>query len=159
MQVDVQKQHHWLQQFVGEWRTEGDFSGCPNSPSIKNVGKATTRSLGGIWVITEGSGEMPEGGEGHYIVTLGFDPVQNAFVGTFVGSMMTHLWPYKGTLNAEETMLTLDSEGPSFSGEGMAKYQDTMEIVSKDHWILRSQVLSDEGQWIQFMTSHHYRVA
>jgi hypothetical protein len=54
-------------------------------------------------------------------------------------------------------MLTLDSEGPSFSGTGMAKYQDSMEIVSKDHWILRSQYLNDEGQWIPFMTCHHYR--
>ncbi len=130
----------------------------PDQPEIKNTGTVTTRSLSGVWIISEGAGDMPDGGIMHSITTLGFDPVQKAYVGTFVADCMTHLWPYKGTLNADETILTLDSEGPSFSGEGMAKYQDIMEVVSKDHWILRSQFQDAEGNWIPFMRCDHYRV-
>lgn len=158
MQVELTTEHMWLEQFVGEWRNEGQCNMGPDQPEIKNTGTVTTRSLGGVWIISEGTGEMPDGGTMHSIVTLGFDPVQKAYVGTFVADCMTHLWPYKGTLNAEETILTLDSEGPSFSGEGMAKYQDIMEVVSKDHWILRSQFLDAEGNWIPFMRCDHYRV-
>lgn len=157
MQVELTKEHKWLEQFLGEWRSESECVMGPDQPVIKNNGTVSTRSLGGVWIISEGDADIPDGNMMHSIITLGFDPVQSAYVGTFVADCMTHLWPYKGTLNAEETMLTLDSEGPSFSGTGMAKYQDSMEVVSKDHWILRSQYLNDEGQWIPFMTCHHYR--
>jgi hypothetical protein len=64
-------------------------------------------------------------------MTLGYDPQTQRFVGSFVASMMTHLWPYNGTLNAEGTVLTLDAEGPSFAGDGAtAKYQDIIEFRS-----------------------------
>jgi len=39
-------------------------------------------------------------------------------VGTFVGSMMTHLWLYEGEREVNSEVLPLDSEGPSFSGDG-----------------------------------------
>ena len=45
-------------------------------------------------------------------MTLGYDPVQKRFVGTFIGSMMTHMWIYNGTLDAAGKVLTLDTEGP-----------------------------------------------
>jgi hypothetical protein len=54
---------------------------------------------------------------------------------------MTHLWPYNGTLDAAGKVLTLDSEGPSFSGDGtMAKYQDIIEFIGDDHRTLSSQI-------------------
>jgi hypothetical protein len=54
-------------------------------------------------------------------------------------------------------VLTLDSEGPSFSGDGRSKYQDIVEIVDDDHWILRSRMPGEDGKWIEFMTGHYRR--
>ena len=55
-------------------------------------------------------------------------------------------------------MLTLDTEGPSFAGEGkMAKYKDMIEFKSDDHRVLTSHVLGDDGKWHQFMTAHYRR--
>ena len=34
------------------------------------------------------------------IMTLGYDPQKKRFVGTLIGSMMTHLWVYDGALDA-----------------------------------------------------------
>ena len=91
-------------------------------------------------------------------MTLGFDPQTKRFVGTFIASAMTHLWPYRGSLDASGTTLTLDSEGPSFSGDGtMAKYQDIIEFVTKDHRTLTARVQSADGSWQQFMTAHYRR--
>ena len=71
------------------------------------------------------------------IITLGYDPAKQRFVGSFIASCMTHLWPYEGTLDATGKVLTLDSEGPSFSGDGTTvKYQDIVEIVDDDNWML-----------------------
>jgi len=33
--------------------------------------------------------EMPDGGTGKTVMTLGYDPQNNRYVGTFIGSMMT----------------------------------------------------------------------
>jgi Protein of unknown function (DUF1579) len=125
---------------------------------MKSTGTETVRSLGGLWVLGEGRGEMPEGGPMTSIITLGYDPQKQRFVGTFVASVMTNLWAYDGTLDASGQVLTLDTEGPSFSGNGgMAKYQDIMELRDDNHRVLRSQMLGDDGKWHEFMTAHYRR--
>ena len=55
---------------------------------------------------------MPDGTPATTQITLGYDPAKKRFVGTWLGSMMTHLWIYDGELSADERTLTLSSEGP-----------------------------------------------
>jgi hypothetical protein len=92
-------------------------------------------------------------------MTLGFDPKQQRYIGTFIASMMTHLWPYTGVLDASGRKLPLDSEGPKFDGSGMTKYRDTIEVVDHDHWTFSGDVLADDGSWQSIMTSHNRRVS
>ena len=154
-----QMEHQWLQQLVGQWTMESECSMGPDQTLIKTTGKEVVRSLGGLWTIGEGEGEMPDGGICQSIMTLGFDPQSKRFVGTFIASVMTRLWPYNGTLDAANKVLTLDSEGPSFADDGtMAKYQDIIEIVSPDHRILSSQYQGPDGKWTPFMKAHYRRI-
>jgi hypothetical protein len=128
----------------------------PDQPPVKTTGSQTVRMLGNLWMVGEGEGERPDGTMARSIITLGYDPEKKRFVGTFVASMMTHLWPYEGALDGN--VLTLNSEGPSFSGDGSTvKYQDIIEAVNDDHWILRSRMPSEDGKWVQFMTAHYRR--
>jgi hypothetical protein len=158
MKADVQKEHLWLQKLNGDWSFEGECLMGPDQPPAKSTGTQSVRSLGGLWSIGEGEGKMPDGNPMKSIITLGYDPDKQRFVGTFVASCMTHMWPYEGTLDGN--VLTLDSEGPSFSGDGTtAKYQDIVEIVDDDHWILRSRMPGEDGKWIEFMTAHYRRKA
>lgn len=158
MNAEPQKEHRWLQQLVGEWTYEAESMAAPGEPPVKSTGTESVRSLGGLWTVAEGQGEMPGGGPSTAILTLGYDPQKKRFVGTWIGSMMTHLWLYVGSLDASERILTLDCEGPSFRGDGtMARYQDVIEIKSDDHRVLTSHVLGDDGQWQAFMTAHYRR--
>ena len=151
-----QQEHEWLQQLVGEWTFENECSMGPDQPPMKATGTDSVRSLGGLWIICDGQGEMPGGGVGHTKMTIGFDPAKKRFVGTFVGSMMTNLWVYEGTLTGN--VLTLDTEGPSFTGDGaMVKYQDIIEVINKDHRTLSSQMPGPDGKWMKFMTAHYRR--
>jgi hypothetical protein len=95
-------------------------------------------------------GETPDGKPSKSVITLGYDPAKKKFVGTFIASMMTHLWPYEGTLQGD--VLTLDSEGPSMKGDGMQKYQDIVEIKDADTYVLSSQIVGDDGAWTKFMS-------
>ncbi len=153
MKVEPQKEHQWLQKLVGEWTYEADVP-------VKCGGTQSVRSLDGVWIIGESKGEMPGGAVATMIITLGYDPARKAFVGTWIGSMMTNLWVYDGKLDATETILTLDCEGPAMDGSAkLDKYQDIIEVVNAGHWILRAQVLGEDGAWKPFMTTHYRRKA
>ncbi|KAM3090896.1 DUF1579 domain-containing protein [Phormidesmis sp. 146-35] len=155
---EPQKEHQWLQKLVGEWTYETEVTMGSDQPPEKATGTEHVRSIGELWVLAEGQGEMPGCGHATTLVTLGYDPQQQRYVGTWIGSMMTYLWQYEGELSADETMLTLYSEGPAMTGDGkMAKYKDVIEFKSDDHRIMTSHALSDDGQWHHFMTINHQR--
>lgn len=158
MKAEPQKEHQWLQKLVGEWTCEAEMTMKPDEPPEKSKGTESVRSLGGLWILAEGQGEMPGGGPATMMMTLGYDPQKKRYVGTWIGSMMTHMWVYDGALDPAGSVLVLDSEGPGMDKDGkMAKYQDVIEFKSDDHRILASQVLGDDGKWNRFMTAHYRR--
>ena len=159
MHSEPQREHQWLQKLVGEWTVEIEATMQPGQPPEQHRGTESVRSLGGLWTIGEGTGAMPGGGEAKSIMTLGYDPRTERYRGTFVASMMTHLWIYDGELDAAEHVLTLNTEGPSMAGNGtMAKFRDVIEFISDDHRTMKSYALTDDGTWQQFMTAHYRRV-
>jgi hypothetical protein len=139
-----EREHKWLQRFVGEWTSETEMSMEPGKPPEKVFGTDSVRSLGGLWILAEGTGDMPGSG-----------PMS----GTWIGSMMTHLWVYDGALDPAERALTLEAEGPSMEApeSKMGKYRDVMEFKSDDHRVLSSYMLGADGAWQQFMTVHYRR--
>jgi hypothetical protein len=157
MHAEPSKEHQWLEQLVGEWETEMEGSGGPDQPPVKHTGTETVRSLS-VWVQCEGLSPVPDGKPMQTVMTLGYDPAKKKFVGTFIGSMMTHLWVYEGDLDAGGKKLVLNAEGPSFTDPTKtALYKDTIEIVSPDHRTLSSQFRADDGTWHHFMTAHYRR--
>lgn len=158
MHAQPQKEHEWLHKLVGNWTSEIEASMGPDQPNMKWSGKENVRSLGGLWTISEGQGDMPGGGIGYFVMTLGFDPTTNRFVGTFIGSMMTHLWIYKGASESSEREIILDAEGPDFTQTKMTMYCDTITWIDDDHRKLVSKVLGDDGQWKEFMWATYRRV-
>jgi hypothetical protein len=128
----------------------------PGEPPETFHGSEIVRSLGGIWVLCEGRGDMPGGGIATMVLTLGYDPQKKRYVGTWIGSVMTHLWVYEGSLDAAEQVLILESEGPA-DGETSTKFKDVIEVKSDDHRVLTSHMLGDDGNWQQFMTTSYRR--
>ncbi|MGH6865785.1 MAG: DUF1579 domain-containing protein [Methyloceanibacter sp.] len=160
MKAEVQKEHLWLQKLIGDWSFEAECLMGPDQPPMKSTGSETVRSLGGLWTVGEGQGTCPDGTPVTSIMTLGYDPQKQRCVGTFVASMMTHMWTYDGALDASGKVLTLDTVGPSFAGDGsMVKYQDVIEFINDDHRVLRSRSLAEDGKWTEFMTAHYRRKA
>ncbi len=70
MKPEPQKEHEWLQRFVGEWTFEGEATMEPGKPPAKFSGTESVRSLGGFWILAEGQGEVPCS-SGGYATTLG----------------------------------------------------------------------------------------
>jgi hypothetical protein len=159
MKLEICKEHEWLQQLVGEWSTEALASMKPGEPPEVFKGSESVRSVGGVWIVAEGRGEMPGGGTATMIMTLGSDPRTGRFVGTWIGSMMAHLWLYDGVLDADGRTLPLQAEGPSMAGDGtLGTYKDVIEIRSPDERVMTSHMLGEDGAWRQFMTATYRRI-
>ena len=161
MKAEVATEHAWLRRLVGEWSFEMASMDGVEQPPGTMAGTETVRALGDIWVLCEGRGQMPEGSPSMTLMTLGFDPTQRCFVGTWIGSMMNHLWVYRrGTLDAAQRLLNLDAEGPSFGGKPgeMAQYREIIEIVGADERLLHGNLQGADGQWTRFMTPRYRRV-
>ena len=150
-----QKEHEWLKQFVGEWDTEAEVLMEPGKPPVKMKGTESARLVGGFWLISELKGEcfgVPMTG----IMTVGYDVQKKKYVGTFICSASDWLCKYEGTVKGQ--VLTLDTEGPSFAGDGTTvRYQDVITLVDANTRTLHSQTLGQDGQWKRFMTATYKR--
>lgn len=149
-------EHEWLAKLAGEWTMEGEAQMGPSNPE-KFGGTESARMLGELWLLVDGKGEMPGGGSpSTSLMTLGYDPQKQKYVGTFLVSMMTHMWIYEGT--REGNVLTLDTVGPGMDG-APAQYRDTIEVISDDHRTMKSEIQGTDGAWTQIMTMHLRRKA
>ncbi len=151
-----QQEHLWLQRLLGEWDYDSEYSMGPDAPPGKSSGTQSIKPLGDIWIVGNWRDNSSDGTTPESILTLGYDPRKGAFVGTFVSAMMTGLWIYEGQLQGN--VLTLDTEGPSFKGDGtLAKYQDVYESLDEDTHRLTSRALGEDGIWTPFMTMNFRR--
>ena len=158
MKTEPQKEHRWLDQLLGEWTVTSDMPTEPGKDDGDLDWIERVRSLHGLWVVAEGEGEMPGGGAATTMMTLGYDPRRQRFVGTWVGSMMTHMWVYEGTLDESGKVLTLDCEGIDFETEGrMTRYQDIISIKDADHRQLTARMLAADGTWKHVMQADYRR--
>jgi hypothetical protein len=151
-------EHDWLQQLVGDWECEFRSRMAPDQPEHVHKGTESVRSLGGLWTIGDGVGDMG-GDQMLSITTLGYDPDKGRFVGSFIANVMTFMWQYTGSRNGNT--LTLDCVGPDMSPGAqpgaMADYQDIIEIVDGNTRTLKSQVKSPGG-WVEFMWGTYKRM-
>ena len=152
-------EHLWLQRLVGEWAYETSMVTDPDGPDQTFTGTESVRPLGDLWVVAEGRGEMPGGGEAATLITLGYDPQKGRYVSTWIGSMMTHLWVCDGEVDETGTKLTLSAEGPDCHTPGKTtRYRDVIEIEGEDRRTLTAYVQGDDGEWNQMVTSRYRRL-
>ncbi|MCC9604536.1 DUF1579 domain-containing protein [Blastopirellula sp. JC732] len=162
---EITKEHQWLQQMVGDWTFEAEMTGPPDEPPLKTKGKEKVRMLGENWLVAEGEGEIPcdeleTRPTGYTCLTIGYSPEKQAMIGTWIGSMMNHMWVYEGSLDLEKGLLILNTSGPKCDGsEGKAQYRESLQLVSPDERLFSSAMQGDDGEWITFMKAVYKRVA
>jgi len=153
----AEKEHAWLKQLVGEWNMESEMTLAPGQPPMKSKGTESVRAIGDFWIVAEVKGDAM-GVPMTAVMTLGYDPQRTKYIGTWIDSMMNHLWIYDGTMDATGKILTLEAEGPNMMDPTKkAKYRDVIEIKSKDHKVVTSSALGDDGKWAAFGTANYRR--
>lgn len=151
-------EHAWLQQLVGEWEFTSETSAAAGDETPPWEGVESARSIGGLWVVVEGSvDDDPQ--PFRSLMTLGYDPRKQAFVGSWIDSIQTTMWSYVGQLDDAGRVLTLEAEGPSYTDPSeTAKYRDQIEMVGPDHKRTSSYMLDEAGDWLLYMTVDARRI-
>lgn len=153
-----QSEHQWLAKFEGKWESEAECTMPGTEEKMTMKMTETVRMLGGFWLISEGKGEVM-GGPFTGVMTLGYDPEKKTFVGTWVDSMGSTFWNYKGTLNSSDNTLTLETEGPCpMQGGKVCKFKEVMKLTGPDEKTFTSSYLADDGKWTTMMTAKAKRV-
>lgn len=152
-------EHELLKRFVGAWTSTSECTIAPGADPMKSSGKMVSRMLGERWVVSEMTvGEGVAAVEG--ILTIGYDPAEQKYVGTWTDNMQNRLWVYEGSYDEEKRTLMLDTTGPNITGEGeIIPYQDSYEFVSDDEIVMRSKAKGEDGEWVTFMTSQMRRAS
>lgn len=147
---EPEKEHHWLKALNGQWALEGECFMEPGKP-IKCTGSASCKSLGGFWVMSEMKTTMG-GMEMNGVMTLGYDAAKKKFVGTWVADCCPNLWSYEGTVDSTGKILTLEADGPNPMTGKNTKWRDIIEFKSDEHKLMKSEMLGEDGKWVQCMS-------
>lgn len=159
MESEPTEQHRWLQKLIGEWEYEAECVTEPGQQAVKGTGRERVRALGDLWVLFEAEGEAPGAGIMRSLMTLGYDTNRKRFVGSWVCSIMAHMFVYEGMLDSDGRVLVLDTTGPAMDDPTKsARYQDVIAWIDDDHRVLRSRMPDEEGGWNVFMTARYTRV-
>lgn len=150
----IEKQHDWLKQFVGVWESNGEMpavEGQPAGGSLK--GTTSFRMIGELWLVSEMKMDM-NGFSMRGLQTIGYDSKNQKYIGTWVDSVMNHMWHYTGKVDESGKRLDLEADGPDMMNPAKtAKYRDSYVFKSPDEIMTESFVMGPEGEWITFMTS------
>jgi hypothetical protein len=91
------------------------------------------------------------------VITLGYDPEKQKYVGTWVDSVTGYLWHYTGEVDASANTLTLESKGPCPTRPGLANFKEVIEIKDADNRTVTSSKQEDDSSWTKIMTVTYRR--
>ena len=148
---EITDEHRWLQKHIGIWEFE---MVTESENGDRFTGTEVVTAMGENWIHVRGSSNM-----GESLVQLGFDPTKEEFIGTWAGTMMHMIWQYRGQLDSTGNLLTLESEGPSFTNpEETCLYHDCLHWIDDKHREFYSEYQKADGSWERFMLLNLTRV-
>lgn len=146
----VAPEHEWLAQLAGHWDVVGEADMGPEGKATMRW-VANTRTYGAYWVVAEIAADFG-GVEWRGLNTIGWDPNQGVFIGTWFDSTNHYLWHYQGSLDASRRVLTMEATGPSMMDPSVTThYRDVTEIVGPNEQRISSWMMGPDGEWMPFM--------
>jgi hypothetical protein len=138
---------------VGEWDVELSVTPPGNAPANHTTGRATTRLLGGRWLVTDY--RTDQGFEGHGV--WGWDPSLGKYVGTWVDPMLSSPARSVGTWDPDTRTMTFQVET---THEGRTiRYRETTTTLADGSLEYKNLIPVPDGTEHQMIRSVYRRRA
>lgn len=148
-------QHEWLRKFTGSWSVESKVWMEPGKDPMVCTGSEEAEMLGGFWVVGRGSGgtaEMPM----EWLISFGYDPQKEAYVGRWIDSMTSQAWDYTGSLDDSGKVLKLSTQGFCPLEGKICEFRTTVEFKTDDLRVITDEKKTDDG-WVTAVVSTYTR--
>jgi hypothetical protein len=111
---------------------------------------------GGFWLLEDSRGQSESMGPflGHGI--LGYDTTKRKYVGVWVDSMESYMFPYEGTYDETAKTWTYTGMGKSMSGKDLKIAMKTA-IKDKDHYTLTMRHPDESGKEMEALRIEYTR--
>ena len=117
------------------------------------VAEGWSRTYGDYFIVSDVAADF-DGTRWNGRMTVGWDPAQKKFVGTWMDTTNHYLWHSQGSLDASRTKLTLEAKGPNMMDPTqISNYRDVVEILGPNSKRNSSWIQGPDGQWMEFMTA------
>jgi uncharacterized protein DUF1579 len=139
------KEHELLKQLEGKWDVTGKFIMDPANPmEIKGTDSATM-DLNGFWLKSHFKGEfLGQKFEGRSM--MGYSPFKKKYVGSWVDSMMPHLFVNEGAADEAGKVFTMIGDGFDPATGKPAKEKWVIEIKGAESHTMTFYTTDAEGK-------------
>ncbi len=146
-----------LSSLVGSWKADIEAQMAPGVAPEKGEATAESRMIGKHWFVSAGRTKAP-GMDMDTQLGVSYDPTTKACVGHWIDATGPRQWIYEGAFEPATKTFRLLSTGPSFVDPAKTdRYEDSIEILSPNRYVLRSAILNADGTRTLFMTADHRR--
>jgi len=127
-------EHHRLGEAVGRWAVECTYFMLPGQPPLQARAQDNIERVGPYWTLSNFRSEMMGAPfRGH--AAVGFDPVKNKWVSTWIDSMSPFLFVLEGGFDTSGKVLAMTGEVAGLDGRPV-RYRTREEHLSRDHRVL-----------------------
>ena len=151
------KEHELLKQFVGDWDAECRFQPDPKGEAMVMKGSMSSKMmLNGFWLLGEFKGDMfGQPFEGRS--TMSYDPLKKKYVGTWIDSMMPHIFASEGDVDAAGKVFTFIADGVDMNTGKPSKEKWTFEIKGADEHVMTMYGPGPDGKEVKTGTITYKR--
>lgn len=147
-------QHEWLMTRVGRWNVDCKFYMGPSQPPMEMKGTDVCEAHGPFFTIGRFEGDMfgmPFSG----VTTMGYDPVAEQFVSTWIDTMNPWLYHFTGKLDAAGKVLEMKARAPEPHSRQLADWRTTEEQQADGSRVFEMFMTVPGGPEMKLFT-HHY---
>ena len=149
------KEHEMLKMDDGTWQANIKMWSTPDAePSISSA-KETNTMIGELWSIGKLEGNIA-GTDFIGYATLGYDPSQKKYVGTWVDSVTPEITQMSGTYDADSKTLTLFYL--TYASDGKAQERKNVMVYKNDNTRDFEMFIKRGDQWTKSMEILYQRI-
>jgi len=140
------KEHELLKQFVGKWDVTGKFFMDPDQPPLEIKGTDTAKmDMNDFWLLGHFKGDfLGKPFEGRSV--MGYSPTKKKYVGSWVDSMMPHLFVNEGDADEAGKVFTMIGDGFDPATGKPAKEKWVMQFKDADNHTMTFYTTGADGK-------------